>query len=124
MPATKTTLRGLALAAGLAVGMWVATAAAQTKRDNAAIPVLPNGSGDNPDEFLERMFGKSTAEEERTLENGNISIKEERAFGQPQVDSFLAQLNEQGLRVVRKGKDVDYFRQLVDAIRPFMQNPT
>src|SRR5216684_2301679 len=106
MPATKTTLRGLALAAGLAVGVWAATAAAQAKRDNAAIPVLPNGFGANPDEFFERMFGKSTAEEERTLEDVKIGVKEERAFGQPQVETFLAQLNEQGLRVVRKGKDV------------------
>jgi predicted Zn-dependent protease len=69
------------------------------------------------------MFGKSTAEEERTLENVRISIKEEREFAQPQVEAFLAQLKEQGLRVVRRGKDVDYLGQLVATIRPFMQNP-
>jgi predicted Zn-dependent protease len=124
MPAMHFTLRRVTLAAGLVVGLWGATAAAQTKRDNdnGAIPFL-NGFGAKPDELFERMFGQSTAEEERTLEKVTISIKEEREFGQPQVEAFLAQLKEQGLRVVRKGKDVDYLRQLVETVHPFIQNP-
>src|SRR5260370_41599612 len=103
MPAIQFTLRGLTLAAGLVVGLWTASAVAQAKGDKGAIP-FPNGFGTNPDEFFERIFGKSTAEEEPTLESVKISIKEERAFGQPQVEAFLAQLNERGLRVVRKGR--------------------
>jgi predicted Zn-dependent protease len=122
MPKNHFTLRGLTLAAGLVVTLWAAAAAAQSKRDEGAIP-FPSGFGANPDEFFERMFGKSTPEEERALEDVKVSIKEEREFGQPQVDAFLAQLKEQGLRVVRKGKDVDYLRQLVETNRPFMQSP-
>jgi predicted Zn-dependent protease len=102
--------------------LWTATAAAQTKRDDGTNPV-PNLFAANPDEFFERMFGKSTADEMRTLEQVKISAKEEREFGQPQVEAFLALLKEQGLRAVRKGKDVDYLRQLVETIHPFMQNP-
>jgi predicted Zn-dependent protease len=86
-------------------------------------PFLPKGFGGNPDEFFEKMFGKSSAEEERALQAIRIPIKEEREYGQPQVEAFLEDLKQQGTRVIRKGKDVEYLRQLVETIRPFLQDP-
>src|SRR5262245_17028699 len=90
----------------LALGLAPATA--QTQEKSNALPFLPRGFGGNPEEFFEQMFGKSTPEEARELEAVKIPIRDEKEFGQPQVEAFLAQLKEQGHRVVRKGRDVEY----------------
>lgn len=87
------------------------------------IPSFPKGFGGSPDEFFEKLFGQPTAEEEQALQSIVIPIKEEREFGQPQVEAFLDGLKQQGLLVVRKGKEVDYLRRLVETIRPFMRDP-
>jgi predicted Zn-dependent protease len=68
------------------------------------------------------MFGASTPEEEKLLAEIDIPFKEEREFGQTHVDEFLAHLTEQGLRTIRKGKDVEYLKRLVDAVKPLMTN--
>lgn len=68
------------------------------------------------------MFGKTTPEEEKLLAEIEIPVEEEREFGRLQVEAFKSQLEGQGLRVVSKGKDVEYLRKLVDAVRPFMKN--
>ncbi len=115
-------LRNSLFAAGVAATLLVASASAQTNPPEEAIPFFPKGFGGNPDAFFEKMFGKSTPEEDQALEEIKISIREEREFGQPQVETFLAQLNEQDLRVIRKGKDVEYLKKLVETIRPFMKN--
>jgi len=109
-------------AAGLMLALLVVPAAAQKTQPGDAIPFFPKGFGGNLEQFFDSMFGKSTPEEDRALEDVKISFKEERAFGQPQVDAFLAQLEEQGHRVSKKGKDVEYLKQLVEIIRPFMKN--
>lgn len=103
--------------------LWVTSALAQTKPGDDGFSGFPRAIGASPEAFFEPMFGKSSAEEERALEKVKIGIKEEREFGQPQIDAFLAQLKEQGLRVMRTGKDVDYLRQLVETIHPLMKNP-
>jgi predicted Zn-dependent protease len=105
----------------LIAALFVANAGAQTRQPDEAVPFFPKGFGD-PEQFFEQMFGRSTPDEDRALEDVKISLKEEREFGQPQVEAFLAQLEEQGHRVSKKGKDVDYLRQLVETIRPFMKN--
>jgi len=102
------------------VALWFAMPA-QTKSDDGAAPIFPKAFT-NPDEFFERMFGKSGPEEQKLLESIEVGAKEEREFGQPQVEAFLAQLKEQGCKVIRKGRDVEYVRRLVETIRPFMKN--
>jgi predicted Zn-dependent protease len=92
------------------------------QKNDGTIPVLPKGFTGNPDAFFEQMFGKSTPAEEQFLAEIDVPFKEEREFGQAQVDEFLALLAEQGLRTTRKGKDVDYLKRLVDTIKPVMKN--
>lgn len=98
-------------------------ASAQGQPGSAEAPFLPPGFGGKPEEFFEQMFGKSTPEEEKLLESIEISPKDEREFGQPQVEEFLAELKRQGHKVVRRGKDVEYLKRLVETVRPFMKNP-
>ncbi len=128
MCASRTKLRYLGFTAGVLIALLVSPVAAQKPQDagtNPAFPenpFIPKGFGGDPAQFFEQMFGKATPEEEKTLEAVKISFKEEREFGNPQVEAFLAQLEEQGLRVLRKGKNVDYLKKLVDTIHPFMTN--
>src|SRR5262245_10932988 len=119
---TRILLRGIVLAAGALTAVCAGALSAQMPPDGAAIPFLPKGFAENPDKFFEQMFGRSTPEEQESLEKVQISLREEREFGQPQVEAFLAQLKEQGLAVTRKGKDVEYLKRLVETIRPFMSN--
>jgi len=108
------------LAVLIALLLGGASAPGQTTSGDAA-PFFPKGFG-NPEEFFEKMFGKSTPEEQKLLDAIEVSAREEREFGQPQVEAFLAELKEQGFKVIRKGKDVDYLRRLVETIRPFLKN--
>lgn len=96
----------------------------------APVGLTPAGQGQpnaaassfDPERAFDRMFGPSTPEEEQALAAIEIPIEDERAFGQPQVAAFLASLEQQGLRVLKRGKDVEYVRQLVDTLRPSMTN--
>lgn len=102
--------------------LFISPAVAQPPQNDGEIPFLPKGFTGNPDAFFEQMFGKSTPEEERMLADIEIAFKEEREFGQSQVEAFKDQLREQGLRVIGKGKDVEYLKKLVDTVKPFMKN--
>ncbi|HEY2250482.1 MAG TPA: M48 family metallopeptidase [Planctomycetaceae bacterium] len=95
---------------------------AQPPQNGGTIPFLPKDFAGNPEAFFEQMFGKSTPEEEKLLADIDVPFKEEREFGRQQVEAFKEQLQEQGLRVVGKGKDVDYLKKLVDTVKPFMKN--
>src|SRR5258708_3686650 len=116
------TRRTMAIAAAIVFVLCAAHAEAQTQQDGAALPFLPKGISGNPEEFFEQMFGKSTTEEAKELEAVKIPLREEREYGQPQVEAYLEQLKVQGLRVVRKGRDVEYLKQLVETIRPYLKN--
>jgi len=122
MPRTRIVICEIVVAVGLGLVVGTAPLLAQTPPDSPTIPFLPKGFAGNPEEFFEQMFGESTPEEEESLDQVKISLREEREFGQPQVEAFLVQLKEQGLAVVRKGKDVEYLKRLVEAVRPFMKN--
>jgi predicted Zn-dependent protease len=95
---------------------------AQAPPEGATIPFFPPGFAGDADKFFEQMFDKPTAEEQESLERIKVSLRDEREFGQPQVEAYLAHLKEQGLAVVRKGKDVEYLKRLVETVRPFMEN--
>ena len=123
MLASLLTVPKIALCAGVVLALCTTGADAQKKDKEAdSIQFFPKGFGGNPEEFFEQMFGNSTPEEARELEAVKIPQREEREFGESQVEAYLAYLKEQGLHVVRKGKDVEYLRKLVETIRPFMKN--
>lgn len=100
----------------------VCDAFAQPAPKSNPIPFLPPGIGSNSDKFFEQMFGPSNPAEEQKLAAIEVSAKDEHKFGQQLVDAYLASLRQQKLKVVRKGKDVEYLQQLVKTLQPAMTN--
>jgi len=95
--------------------------AAEPPVDRGAKPWLEVPFAD-PQRFFERLFGQESAEDKRALAGIEISPKEERQFGQEATNAFLADLRRQGIQVVRRGRDVEYLRDLIATIRPLMTN--
>jgi predicted Zn-dependent protease len=75
-----------------------------------------------PDQFFENMFGQPTAEQAEALAKIEISTADERRFGDSLVEAYLADLRRQKLKVVERGRDVEYLRDLVETLQPFMTN--
>ena len=73
------------------------------------------------DKFFDQMLGEQNAEQKQALERIEIPWQEEEQFGRQAADRFLADLRRQGIRVVSRGKDVEYLRSLLETIRPQMQ---
>jgi predicted Zn-dependent protease len=72
--------------------------------------------------MFERFFGPVTGEEKQALAEVEVTLQEERHLGGLALQAFLDQLKQQGIRVVTRGRDVEYLRELVEAIRPLMTN--
>lgn len=76
----------------------------------------------DPQAMMERFFGADTEEDRQALAKIQVSVQEERQMGEAAVQAFLADLKRQGIRVVSRGKEVQYLRDLVETIRPLMAN--
>jgi len=74
------------------------------------------------EQFLKGLFGVTTVEEQKSLAAIEISIADERRLGENIVQAYLKELESQNLKVIERGRDVDYLRDLVNTIRPFMTN--
>lgn len=107
------------LQAGLIVLMLVA--AGGTVSPAVAQP-FPFPFGD-PARMLDQMFGEENEAEREVLESIEVSIAEERELGQQILRAGLASLKQAGIPVVRKGRDVEYLKSLVDTLRPFLRHP-
>jgi predicted Zn-dependent protease len=70
--------------------------------------------------MLDRFFGMDSQQEEKALAAIKISPKEEEELGRTATRAYLDFLKEQKIRVVARGKEVDYLRRLVETIRPSM----
>ncbi|MHB8973396.1 MAG: M48 family metallopeptidase [Pirellulaceae bacterium] len=73
------------------------------------------------DKFFDQIFGEQNAEQKQALERIEIPWQEEEQFGRQAADRFLAELRRQDVRVVSRGKDVEYLRSLLETIRPQLQ---
>jgi len=113
---------GFAFFACLIASRFFSTAEAQNSPSGTTAPSRFPGFAGQPDKFLERLFGESTAEEVKMMEDVDIPIKEERDFGRAQVEAYLAHLDREGHRVIRKGKDVEYLKHLVETLKPMMSH--
>jgi predicted Zn-dependent protease len=51
-----------------------------------------------------------------------VSLEEERRFGNRAAEGFLDDLRRQGIRTTTRGREVEYLRKLVDTVRPQMQH--
>lgn len=89
-----------------------------------AQPPVEGGFEDfaDPASMMQRFFGPDTPQEEEALSQVEVSARREQAMGQAAVRAYLRQLKQQGIRVVSRGRDVDYLRRLTESIRPRMEN--
>jgi predicted Zn-dependent protease len=77
-----------------------------------------------PQQMFEQIFGNEGQVDEQLLNKIDVSANEERQVGRRAVDAYLASLKGQGTRVVTRGRDTQYLRQLVDKLQPMMKNRT
>jgi predicted Zn-dependent protease len=95
------------------LSLCVAAACAQGGAERAAADF---------EQFFERMFGDASGQQQRALDEVTISWPDEQEFGRQAVERFLAQLRQKKVRVLSRGKDVEYLRSLVETLRPQMQH--
>jgi len=81
----------------------------------------PFGAADAAD-FLQRLFGEDAPQDADAVAGVEISVREEREYGDQAAEAYLRSLKREGIRVVNRGRDVAYLRKLVEAIRPQMRN--
>lgn len=80
---------------------------------------LPFG---DPQKFFEAFMGKPNPDDDEALESIEVSAREEQDFGQSLFETFERDMQAQDIRLLGKGKDVEYLQALVAQLRPFMQN--
>ena len=78
----------------------------------------------DPQQMFEQIFGKAGEVDEQVLRTIDVSAKEERQIGRRTVDAYLASLKSRGTRVITRGREIGYLRQLVDKLQPMMENRT
>jgi len=83
---------------------------------------FPQFAAPDPQAMFERLFAPPGDEEKKALAGIDVSIQEERQMGEAALRGFLAELKARKIQVVRRGKDVDYLRELAGAIEPLMSN--
>jgi Zn-dependent protease with chaperone function len=99
----------------LAIGyFFVSPLCAQQLPKGAELLIL------EPLDIFDRFFGGDREEDEKMLAKIEVSPKEEEQLGQMAVRAYLNYLKEHKIKVLSRGKDVDYLQRLVETIRPFM----
>ena len=73
------------------------------------------------EQVFDRFFGE-TAAERQALQQVEVDGREERRIGEAGIQDLLNSLRAQRIRVLTRGKDVDYLVSLTAEIRPRMQN--
>ena len=92
-------LSGWVIGGGASLGD---VACGQEPGDNAGRPAVLDF-----DRFFDQMFGQQTPEQKRALEQVEISWQDEEQFGRQALERFLAELRQQNIRVVSRGKDIE-----------------
>jgi predicted Zn-dependent protease len=88
-------------------------------QDPPRMPGLPGGMDFS--QMFDQMFGTPTEEQQQALEKIEISWEDEQRFGREVADRFVAELRGKGVRVVSRGKEVEYLRALLETVRPQME---
>lgn len=118
MPSTPcAALYYLLLLVFLAAGVPSPAVAAEPGRRAPEFPFA------DPAAMFDRFFGISPEAQEEALADVKVSVREEKRMGREAVQAYLAHLKRQGVRVVSRGKEVDYLRDLVKTIQPLMSRP-
>jgi predicted Zn-dependent protease len=118
MIATACLIASLALDHGQVCGAPKQKAAANRRKAEPAAPtVVPFDPA-----MLERMFESSPSDDQAALESVEIEPQDERRLGDAAAASYLDQLRTRGVRTAVRGKDVQYIRQLIEVLHPYLRN--
>ncbi|MFO0818124.1 MAG: M48 family metallopeptidase [Pirellulales bacterium] len=94
---------------------------AQEPRKGQLFPFVSREMEAQFEQFADQMFRQPTAAEREAIASVVVKEKDERDFGKPIVEAYTRDLERQGTRLVKHGRDVEYLRQLVALIRPKMR---
>jgi predicted Zn-dependent protease len=73
-------------------------------------------------DLLENFLGGSQEEDRQALAEIEIAPKEEKRLGDAAAEAYLNTLRSRGIRVVRRGAEIDYLRKLVATLQPMLRN--
>lgn len=100
---------------------WPAECGAQEPRKGRTLSFIPRELEAQFEQFADQMFRQPTEAEQEALSSVVVSANEERSFGKPLVEAYTQDLERQGVRLIKSGRDVEYLRKLVAIIQPRMQ---
>ncbi len=99
----------------------VASASAQQRKPPNAWP--PQGFPfADPQAFFDQFFGNDRDVDREALAKIAISRKEESQYGQRAFQAFQNELTRAKIKIVGRGREVEYLKRLVKIVRPQMQN--
>jgi predicted Zn-dependent protease len=78
----------------------------------------------DPSKMFERMFGEDTEADRIALEKISVSLEDETQFGRQMVQSAVASLKSEAIKIQTEGRDVEYLKSLVATFQPYMRNKT
>ena len=107
----------------LGLGILVVSTLLTVRTGRAQDPPRRSGlpGGMDFSQMFDQMFGTPTEEQQKALEKIEISWEDEQRFGREVAARFVAELRGKGVRVVSRGKEVEYLRSLLETVRPQMK---
>lgn len=92
--------------------------AAKAAKDN--LPEFPFFNGKT---FFDQFFGGGRNEEERAaLAKVEVSVREESEYGEQVLQSFLDDFKRRNIKVLTRGREVEYLNKLVETLQPHMEH--
>ena len=76
----------------------------------------------DPQAFFDQLFGHDREVDREALAKVPITRKEESQYGERAFQAFQNELKRAKIKVVRRGREVEYLERLVAVVRPHMQN--
>jgi predicted Zn-dependent protease len=73
------------------------------------------------DRFFDQMLPPLTEQERERLAAIPISLREERQLGRQALELLLRDLRQKKIKIVRRGKDVQYLQSLIRTVQPQMK---
>ena len=76
----------------------------------------------DPQKMFEQFFGAAPAEDREKIDKIKIAARNESQIGERASREYIAGLRRKRIKVITRGKDVDYLRKLVALVHPKMKN--
>ena len=73
--------------------------------------------------FFDQFFGGGRNDAERAeLAKVEVSVREESEYGEQVLQSFMDDFKRRDIKVVTRGREVEYLNKLVDTLQPHMEH--